>query len=127
MRLFRQKARPDPGVSARPDPGVSEAKKRYCEFVSKKTSWYEQDRESTDPRLRDGAYFNLGMALHAVMDSTSPTHRGFQYWSFSAAPRHGPFWTSHETDDIAKKYLAETWMRINYAITNGQSIECGCS
>ncbi|MDD5206765.1 MAG: hypothetical protein PHS17_15175 [Desulfobacterales bacterium] len=25
-------------------------------------------------------YFALGMALHPVMDSTSPTHEGFQWW-----------------------------------------------
>jgi hypothetical protein len=28
----------------------------------------------------DEAYFQLGMALHPVMDSTSPSHDGFQGW-----------------------------------------------
>jgi RHS repeat-associated protein len=27
------------------------------------------------------AYFELGMALHPIMDSTSPSHQGFQEWS----------------------------------------------
>ncbi len=26
------------------------------------------------------AYFELGMALHPIMDSTSPAHQGFQEW-----------------------------------------------
>ena len=26
----------------------------------------------------EDAYFELGMALHPIMDSTSPSHRGFQ-------------------------------------------------
>jgi hypothetical protein len=28
----------------------------------------------------DKAYFELGMALHPIMDSTSPSHAGFQAW-----------------------------------------------
>jgi hypothetical protein len=28
----------------------------------------------------EAAYFALGMALHPIMDSTSPSHSGFQGW-----------------------------------------------
>lgn len=35
------------------------------------------------------AHHELGMAMHAVMDSTIPAHRGFQMWDGDAS-KHGP-------------------------------------
>jgi RHS repeat-associated protein len=45
---------------------LSEMKTQYRNFMSKGKK-YE-------------AYFALGMAMHALMDSTSPSHAGFQQW-----------------------------------------------
>jgi RHS repeat-associated protein len=46
---------------------LSDMKSQYHNFMSKGKK-YE-------------AYFALGMAMHALMDSTSPTHEGYQIWN----------------------------------------------
>lgn len=81
------------------------------------------------------AYFFLGMALHAVMDSTSPEHRNFQYWPdltdpaiLKVAPRHGGFDrlpTSNESLKEAVPYRNET-VNLMKQILDGNDAACGC-
>ena len=45
--------------------------------------------EHLQKHFRQKAFFELGMAMHTVMDSKSPSHKGFQYWDGDASG-HGP-------------------------------------
>ena len=101
------------------------AKQKYCEYIKTKMGYFNQDRDSKDQRTRDVAYFNLGMAMHAVMDSTSPPHKGFQHWSGSEWTRHA-LSSSEETLDIAKEHLGITWLKMKQAYYQGQLMECEC-
>jgi len=61
------------------DPGqsVKEARKKMCEFIKKNLKDYNKYLGMGKNKK---AYHSLGMALHPVMDSTSPMHKGFQEW-----------------------------------------------
>ena len=58
------------------------------EMAAKFTSYYVEGKIAEYKALMaegnsvatDKANFALGMAMHAVMDSTSPTHEGYQSW-----------------------------------------------
>jgi len=51
----------------------------------------------------------LGMALHPVMDSTSPSHRGLQVWNgLSDMPGH---WLAER--EISRQQLQESVKNIN--------------
>ena len=39
-------------------------------------------------KLTATAYYYLGQAMHPVMDSTSPTHEGFQIWDGTGILEH---------------------------------------
>jgi len=56
----------------------TEAKALYCRFVKAQMERYRRGMASSNPDTRNKALFNLGAGMHAVMDSTSPSHRGFQ-------------------------------------------------
>ena len=49
---------------------ISDAKELMSKFINEKANLY----------IKDGNLFALGEALHPIMDSTSPTHEGFQEW-----------------------------------------------
>jgi RHS repeat-associated protein len=67
-----------------------EAKKKYCQFIREKMCAFNSQLAAARSALaRKAAYAQLGMAMHAVMDSTSPAHRGFQKWTGDAT-QHGP-------------------------------------
>jgi len=79
------------------------------------------------------AYFYLGMAMHAVMDSTSPAHRGFQYWGgighsivHGYGQRHGPLPTSIEDMRDAPAYRNET-VNLMKNVMAGDMSDCGCN
>ena len=86
----------------------SAAQAKWCEFVQSKIAAFKRQRQSKDPRMQQIAYFNLGMALHAAMDSTSPSHRGFQHWHNSTFNDHGDFPGSMETVTVARFFKSET-------------------
>lgn len=56
---------------------VEEAKKMMEAFINQHLDNYECNARAG--RFEE-AYFELGMALHPIMDSTSPSHEGFQIW-----------------------------------------------
>jgi len=75
-----QHAMTDPGQS------VDEARKKACQFILTNISLYEKFKDSNVGRYRTMAHRALGMALHPIMDSTSPSHEGWQTWEPTAHP-----------------------------------------
>lgn len=59
-----------------------QAKDAMCAFIRRNMDGYRRGKDSGGRRGRTAveAYEMLGMALHPIMDSTSPVHRGFQIW-----------------------------------------------
>jgi len=98
-----------------------EAKKMMCEFAKQNLDAFRL-RVQTDPQ---SAFFYLGVALHPIMDATSPVHRGFQYWPGETAGFHGSGWPSREDIDTARSYLSETVSQMTQAL-NGNLAGCGC-
>lgn len=102
----------------------AESRKRMCQFIKDKRGLYQM---YTQHGLPYSAFFEMGMALHPVMDSTSPAHRGFQRWRYRDAGNHGgnlPGMPSMEDVDTAPKYLNETLQLMQKAF-NGQ-LDCDC-
>ena len=103
----------------------------FCKFLKDKMGLYRRDLNR--PRGMRNAYLNLGMALHAVMDSTSPVHRGFQMWDSSQIEFHGPHKfgpinrpNTREDIDVAPHYADQTH-RLMRDLMNGQlPADCDC-
>ena len=103
------------------------AREKMCKFVKANLSGYNNLIQSNDVGSQTSAYFLLGMALHPIMDSTSPVHRGFQHWHTSAAIDHGPSPYSKEGVDVARQtqYRMETLDLMRRAMSGDLSL-CGC-
>jgi RHS repeat-associated protein len=104
------------------------AKQQFCAFLKEKMAIYKRDIGR--PGGTRNAYFNLGMAMHAIMDSTSPAHSGFQKWDSSQIHRHGskkfPWARDSEEDvDTARRFLGMTWARMA-GLIEGHVKECEC-
>jgi RHS repeat-associated protein len=104
----------------------AKAIKDFCDFVDGNMKLFFKLRNSTSPSIRAHAYKYLGMAMHAVMDSTSPVHSGFQEWRWSNLFLHGIFPGSLENMDTAPKYLGITWARMMQTYESGSSSLCMC-
>jgi hypothetical protein len=103
----------------------AESRRRMCQFIKDKRALYQTYAQHGLPY---SAFFEMGMALHPVMDSTSPVHRGFQLWRYRDAGNHGgnqPGLPSMEDVDTAPKYLDET-LQLMQKVFNGQ-LDCVCS
>jgi RHS repeat-associated protein len=73
-----------------------------------------------------GAYREWGFGLHAIMDSTSPVHAGFQEWHMRDFYKHGPFPTSKEdVNSLTPQLLKQTTDLMNAAM-NGDTLNCSC-
>lgn len=57
---------------------VEQAKELADAFVRERYQWARYDYDNGN---YEKAYFNLGVALHAIQDATSPAHGGFQKWT----------------------------------------------
>ena len=91
-----------------------------------------------DTNLRNtpsGPYFALGMAMHTVMDSTSPSHTGFQYWDNSQVSRHGPdslgmFSRKHTEEGLSALLSNPSLMNHTLDLMSralgGNLLECSC-
>ena len=103
------------------------AREKMCKFVKANLSGYNNLIESKDAASQTSAYFLLGMALHPIMDSTSPVHRGLQQWHTSDWMLHGPWPTSKEDVNTASltSYRTETLELMRRAM-NGDLSLCGC-
>ena len=73
---------------------------------------------------RDAGFW-LGKALHPVMDSTSPVHRGFQNWTWASRHKHGDMSETIEDLRAAPAYRQETidLMRQRF---DPNSTSCSC-
>ena len=88
-----------------------------CRYVKRHLELFKALRISNPEK----AYFHLGMAMHPVMDSTSPLHRGFQKWSLFSGQgiRHGLFdWWPFSKESLrhARPFLGETIELMNKAM-----------
>jgi len=102
-----------------------ESEKRMCKFIRDKMRDFRKAQLYGSKR----AYWHLGMALHTVMDSTSPAHRGFQKWQYRHFDDHGntyPGLSSLEDIDTARKYRDETVDLMQKAF-RGDLSNCGCN
>jgi hypothetical protein len=59
-----------------------DARRKACDFVNQHMQQYRylMQLANTASVFRAEAYEQLGMALHPIMDSTSPMHEGWQVW-----------------------------------------------
>jgi hypothetical protein len=64
--------------------------------------------------LTEKAFFELGMALHPLMDSTSPAHEGFQVWEGYWGNGALTHWAQEQT--ITNDRLSKTIELIKHAI-----------
>jgi hypothetical protein len=117
----------DPAVHAMSNPGEdpSAARSRACSAVADRLASYQQMANSSEPSVQYMAYFELGEAMHTVMDSTSPAHAGFQPWSIFHPGGHGDLPGSIEDLAHLTPQLLNTTVNKMHGIMNGQS--CGCS
>ncbi len=109
-----------------------EARKGMCSYVKAYMGVYNSMVKSKYPSDWGKAHFYLGMAMHAVMDFTSPAHRGFQFWGGTAHSamhgygfRHGPLPASIEDIDAAPPFRKETVNLMKRAFA-GDFTGCGC-
>ena len=119
-----QHAMRDPGES------IADASEKACRFVQEHLKMYEKYLKAG---MMPYAYRELGIALHPVMDSTSPVHAGWQIWNpqlhdirdRSSQPwQHG----NHSLEDrehLTALDIQKTVQRIQQAISSG-GWSCGC-
>jgi RHS repeat-associated protein len=106
-----------------------ESRRRMCQYILEKRALYQMYAQHG---LTYSAFFELGMALHPVMDSTSPAHEGFQRWNgvLKDGSKHGPLPTSLETEAVARDPRNAARVRDTLRLMNsafvGNLKECGC-
>ncbi len=85
---------------------------RYHGLIQKsKTSKNRVSRHGSSNALNERqAYRELGYALHAAMDSTSPAHKDFQVWRWEedVVSKHGDLWNSVENLDAAQNWDSQS-------------------
>ncbi len=67
-----------------PGQTVEEARSQMNKFMEEKVKEY---KTLMSQGKTEEAYFRLGEAMHPIMDSTSPSHEGFQVWRGLGGPR----------------------------------------
>lgn len=99
--------------------------KMMCNYISTQFELAEKFKELGSNKY----WFHIGMGLHAVMDTTSPAHKGFQMWRGAAKDghRHGPWPTSLENLRAARQpyNTNRTLQRMREAM-QGNYGSCGC-
>ena len=100
------------------------SKQKWCDFIKKYMGLANDAHDAGTAHY----WFYLGMALHAVMDSTSPAHAGFQMWhGLGDANKHGNMPGSIETLDVASKpYYTDKTLNLMKDVINGNMGVCGC-
>jgi RHS repeat-associated protein len=101
------------------------SQKKMCEFIKNKMS----DAKDAESKGSGNYWFLLGMALHPVMDSTSPAHEGFQKWHGIVADgnKHGDSPGTLEGISTAKKPAnKQRTVDKMKAVLSGDLTSCGC-
>ena len=101
------------------------SQKMMCNYISSQFELAEKFKKQGSNKY----WFHIGMGLHAVMDTTSPAHEGFQMWRGAAKDghRHGPWPMSLENLRAAKQpyNINRTLQRMREAM-QGNYGSCGC-
>lgn len=104
---------------------IEDAKSKACAFIKDRLARYREGANSADPEVRSSAHFALGEALHPVMDSTSPMHRGWQVWRYRDGMNHGNGMGSQEgLRALTMPLLQETLLLINATL---EGDPCACT
>ena len=97
---------------------VAEARANWRRFIVSNINWAREEQDKWYKACKKGyspdALWYIGRALHAVSDSTSPSHKGFQKWDpldLTGVARH--VWNErsispselNETSDLMKGYF----------------------
>ena len=99
----------------------AEACKMLNDFVGNTVAKANALADSGDQK---GAYYELGFGLHAIMDSTSPAHAGFQEWHTRDFLQHGPFPTSKEDGRSLTPEMLNQTLDLMIDAINGGSLDC---
>jgi RHS repeat-associated protein len=107
-----------------PSQSVAEARASMCKFIQSNMTAYRRFLKQGNLLM---AYRYLGKALHPIMDSTSPVHRGFQAWHpIDEGVYHGNAHGSLEgVDSLTPELLKETVDLINDAVSGKATCPCG--
>jgi RHS repeat-associated protein len=111
------------------DPGqsIDDAKAKMCAFIKKNMAEYNAKINGPGLIELQEAYEALGRAMHPIMDSTSPVHRGFQAWHpIDHGMEHGNAHGSLEgIGALTPKLLQETVNLMYDVLNNPDSCPCG--
>lgn len=104
----------------------AQAKRAMCQYIKDNMSDANDAKNNNDAHY----WFLLGMALHPVMDSTSPSHEGFQEWHgvMADGSKHGPWPSSLENISVARRpeHSKRTTDAMRRAL-DGDLGGCGCN
>jgi len=110
-------------------PGQSpeEAKKATCKYIRENMAQFRHLQNATKLSTRIAGYKALGAALHAITDSTSPAHDGWQPWNLwsNQWEWHGDSGPSLESLDALTPELLQKSLDLVRDAMNGN--ECGCT
>jgi RHS repeat-associated protein len=92
---------------------IQEAQWAMDDYIKHHLNNYECMKE----KRNIDAFFELGMALHPIMDSTSPSHEGFQVWDplYMTGPSLFRHWLSER--EMSEQQMQETINRINRTLS----------
>ncbi|MEJ5359130.1 MAG: toxin TcdB middle/N-terminal domain-containing protein [Desulfobacterales bacterium] len=99
-----------------PGESVEQAREKMQQYVNEKLTLYYQNMYEGN---MEKAYFFLGMGLHPLMDSTSPSHEGFQVWDSSKGlftPQN--LWHAIQEQKISSERMFRTLELINDALND---------
>jgi RHS repeat-associated protein len=108
-----------------PNESVGHAERMMQQFTRQHLQNYEiyalLGEAFGDEELVAESYFELGMALHPVMDSTDPLHEGFQIW-WGLLDKRGREHIRDEPIDISQEQRQRTIRSMIKTINNGMYI-----
>jgi RHS repeat-associated protein len=96
-----------------PDQSVEKAEELMWGFVEEHLYYYELYEFVG---WHDEALFQLGMALHPIMDLTSPSHEGFQIWNGVYGPGAAIHWkkereiTPEKREETRRRMISTMWL-----------------
>ena len=99
------------------------ARKAMCDFVNNNMNAFRNYLNNNEPAI---AYHHLGQALHPVMDTTSPAHRGFQYWRLPHSKAELDEHIAQETLDTITPDLERQTLSLMNATLSGDYSVLGC-
>jgi RHS repeat-associated protein len=100
---------------------------KYNSYLSQSKQWAAKGDRARAAVAMDNAMFNLGMAMHPLMDSTSPAHKNLRFWELGQWADHGPWpWSKEHMDDITPALEKQTIGIMQNAMSKyGSGGECG--